>query len=358
MRLHVAIVSAGLGLITAGPLAIRSASACSCPLNTLVSPVENSVDVPINAVVLFESLGAPAIFDETHGVAVPATAEAFSPRIWLVRPSEPLAANSTFRMDAGPPGAPVSRFTTGASRDDEPPTFAGLTKLGAEFTALGPSLPCRNSCWPYESLRRLRLEFEPPASDATVLLLQIDQGGGDAGAIAPIPIPLFRRYSQGWPNAVDNVGCGFGVPEFRPGDEICARLVAFDVAGHLSMGSPQICETVRACEPRIVQPGCGLSAECVPPANVDAGVDGASDADTDTADAGGESDAAPGSGGTGGSGGGAAGSGASAPGGGSSGGTDGGCSTSGQNRAPMSVWSRIIPLLAAGALMRRRRRIA
>jgi hypothetical protein len=352
MRSKAPIISAVLGLFLAVPMTSRSVSACSCPQDTLISPADEAVDVPINAVVIFESPGAPTVFDETHNVLVNVSAEPFSRRTWLLRPNEPWAANSTFRVGTSSfPGYIPSRFTTGASRDDTAPIYAGLTSFRSEVTALPASLPCRNSCWNDNSLRRLHLEYAAPPPDVSLLLLEFDVGGGDAGAVGVPPIPLFGRYSKDWPTSVDNAGCGFGTPEFAPGQEICAQIVAIDVAGHRSEASPKICQTVRACAAKFEPSTCILSETCDPPTDPDAGLDATSDAGTN-------GDAPPvdspegGTGGTtGGSGGTSAGS------GGATGGddADGGCSIARTRETPGSSWSRIVPLLAAGVWLRRRK---
>src|SRR5687767_6937383 len=99
-----AIMTAFLGTALALSFAPRLSSACSCDgSDRLISPSQDSTDVPLNAVVLYISRTPPGLFDETHGFDVATTAEPLSAdeapllrKVWLVRPQSPLAASSTF----------------------------------------------------------------------------------------------------------------------------------------------------------------------------------------------------------------------------------------------------------------------
>jgi len=77
------------------------------------------------------------------------------------------------------------------------------------------------------------------------------------------------------------------MPEFEPGEEVCARIVAFDVAGHRSAPSPETCSTAISC-PLVFNQFCSLPTDCSagsePTGMNDAGPD-AAEPDADPIDA-------------------------------------------------------------------------
>jgi len=273
MRFRSSVILLGLAVATTVPFVSRTASACSCAMNVMLSPADKAVDVPLNAVVVFESVPAPTVYDETRGVDVAVTAEPFPglPQLWLVRPNAPWAPTSTFRLSPSmAPGAPGSRFSTGTTTDHAAPVYAGLTSFRVETTTVGPNPPCRSSCWSGEMFRRLRLEYEPP-QDATLLLLEIRGVGADGGSLTGT-VALSRYFSASWPKTVDTGGCVSGIPAFVPTDDVCARIVAFDAAGHRSESPTEICSRAMSCEPRF-SGACTPLDECLPPPTNDAGPD-------------------------------------------------------------------------------------
>jgi MYXO-CTERM domain-containing protein len=276
-RTAAAWISIGVAFVVAA--APRNVGACTCPASTLVSPRAGATDVPINAVIVFESIPGPVVvYDVTHDVEVPSTMEPFSnvPRTSLIHPNQPLAPNTTFEVrGTSVPGDPGSRFTTGTSIDDAAPTYDGFTSLGAETIDLRAP-PCRNSCWYGDTFRRMRLAYADPPADTALLLVEV-RGDAADGTQTSATFPLFRRYSASdWPQRIDGAGCTFGVPPFATDENVCARLVAFDMAGHRSEAPREICSRAVACAPQLTN-ACLPVDECLPgsdPSARDAGPDG------------------------------------------------------------------------------------
>lgn len=245
-------------------LAPRLAAACSCEASTLLSPRAGATDVPLNAVIVFESPPAQAIVvhDLTHNAEVATTVEPFGDlaQTSLIRPVEPLSPNTTYEVRPPPlSGDPMSRFTTGTSTDDASPNDDGLTSFGAETVDI-QSLPCRSSCLDGNTFHRLRLGYAAPPADTTLLLLELRAEGSDRPSGT---VPLFRRYSEVWAQRIDEGVCNFAVPAFAPQQNLCARIVAFDMAGHRGASSPEICARAIACAPS-VDMTCTPRDECLP----------------------------------------------------------------------------------------------
>ncbi|MET0593854.1 MAG: hypothetical protein ABW133_14220 [Polyangiaceae bacterium] len=266
---------AAVGLATLASLGSRRADACSCPMNVLVSPPPNAGDVPLNAVVIFESPTAPVLFDETHNAEIAVTAEPFTvPRMWLVRPNQPLPAQSTIRVTPPQaPGAPVPRFTTGTTSRDVAPQYTGATSFSAEFFDVSQST-CKSSCWVGDKYQRMRVDYPVPPADSSLLLLEVRRAGDDAGALLGT-VALDQAYpGQAWSKRIDRESCTIGAPQFEADEPICARIVAYGVTGLRSDPSPEICTTVAACAPSFDQfcsvlDSCGPSGE--PPDTGDGG---------------------------------------------------------------------------------------
>lgn len=254
---------AAAGFVTLASFSSRRADACSCATGVLVSPPDLSVNVPLNAVVIYESPGAPTLFDETHNVEIAATVEPFLSRMWLLRPSQPLPEQSTIRVSPSQfPGAPFPRFVTGTTTRDTAPEYSGATSLRASFFDVSQS-PCKSSCWSGDSYRRLRFEYAAPPAESSLLLLEVRRASDDAGA--PVEtVPIYRQFrEQALPTAAETGGCTFGVPKFAAGEQVCARIVAYDVTGRRSDPSPEICTTAAACVPAYNQ-GCTVLDTCGP----------------------------------------------------------------------------------------------
>jgi hypothetical protein len=335
----------------------REVAACSCELSTLLSPRGGTTDVPLNAVIIFQTVGSPgSVYDITHDVEVPVTMESFPGRAqtWLIRPKDALAANSTIEVRPMPsPGNTTSRFTTGTATDDAPPAYDGFNGFSANTVNLSsPSLPCRNSCWGGDTFRRLRFDYAPPPSDTSILLVEMRRETVDGAPITET-VPFFRHYYEAdWPQRIENGSCGISIPLFNAGENVCARVIAFDMAGHRSDPSPEICSRVVACAPRVTN-ACTFFDECIPesdPAS-DAGSSDADGGDAGSSDAGPSDDAAQDDAG------GTDAPGVDAPPSASSENNDmGGCTISHGGLRSASLSPRLVVLAAALVLLRRRRR--
>jgi hypothetical protein len=265
-RMRIRLVTTSVGIWSAAAFTVipRQAAACSCDLTTLLSPHAGATDVPLNAVVVYRSLTASiVVHDLTRDVDVPTTIDPFGDvsETWLVRPNQPLAPNTTFEVRPSPaPGAPGPRFMTGTTTDETSPVYDGFASFQAETTDLS-SAPCRDSCWSGNSFNRLRLGYAPPPDDTAVLLMEFYRPS-ELSAVATVP--LFRRYSvSDWPLQIVNAGCAPVTPPFAPEEDLCIRLVAFDMAGHRSGDPRQICTRSVACSPRF-NSACMLLDQCAP----------------------------------------------------------------------------------------------
>ena len=237
-----------------------------------MSPPAGSTDAPLNPeIVYFSGISLFTLVERAPNLAVPITIEPFPgvERVWLVRPNQLLRPNTTYELQGGSgTGSGLFTFTTGTSTDDETPTYGGITSFSAGTT--DPGNDCRSSCSPpVGHLRRVRLDFPPPPADISLLLLETR--APDATAVTTIPIFRFRQPD--WPRLHDNEECGFGVPTFEPGESICARIVAVDMAGHRAEPSSEICARPVACPP--LTRSCTWSEECRP---LDGGPGGPDDA--------------------------------------------------------------------------------
>jgi len=266
------LIGAVLGTISMGA---RPADACSCAGSMLLSPQPSSIDVPLNAAIVFASLQTSvALFDRDHNVEVPATVEPFAglARVWLIRPNQLLLPNTTYDVRSPLTTTGGAPFTTGTQTDHEPPSYIEITSLTAETG--GPfAESCSAACLSRVG-QRMKFDYASPPPDTSLLLLEVR--AADTTTVSTMPI---SRYAQEphWPRLHTNSSCGFsGAMPFGPGEEICARIIGFDMAGHRSEPSPEICTSVSACPPPTPQNPCSWSLDCN--SLGDAGRDGAADA--------------------------------------------------------------------------------
>ena len=278
----------GLLLGAAISIVARPSAACSCADMMLLSPLAGSTDVPLNATLVVQADLVPvALYDVDQDVEVPATIDPFTDdrRAWVIHPKQLLRPNATFEVRFAPPiqGGSIRRFTTGTTTDDEAPSYGGITSFRAESVEpIGNS--CRTSCGPSTGpFRFLKFDYPPPPADTSLLLLE----ARSANTTTVTTIPLALTFGRpDWPRRKSNSLCDEGAPPFQVGEEICARIIAFDMAGHRSEPSPEICTRVAACAPPAPgQAFCSFDA-CTPldPGDASADAMGARDADPPDAD--------------------------------------------------------------------------
>jgi hypothetical protein len=287
----------GLLLGAAISTVARPADACQCLDLILLSPRAESTDVPLNVTIVLQSFWAPsALYDLDQDVDVPATIDPFTDtqstsarRVWVIRPKELLRPNARFGIRRMPSmGGSFGTFTTGTTTDDEQPSYGGITSFRAESAEPIGDL-CRNACWPQTGpFRFLKFDYPPPPADTSLLLLEARSADAKVTTI-PLSPAISLATSPDWPRRDGNMLCEFGGPSFEVGEEICARIIAFDMAGHRSEPSPEICTRAAACgvpPPAPISGLCVFSDECFPLDRGDASADaiGASDADRPGAD--------------------------------------------------------------------------
>ena len=271
------LIGAVLGAIS---MVARPADACTCAESMLLSPQPSSNDVPLNAAIVFASLQTSvALVDRDRNIEVPATVEPFAglARVWLIRPNQLLLPNTTYDVRSlsttTTGGAP---FTTGTQTDHAPPSYVEITSLTAETG--GPfAESCSAACLSRVG-QRVKFDYASPPPDTSLLLLEVR--AADTTTVSTMPISRYPQEPH-WPRLRTSSNCDFGgAMSFGPNEEICARIIAFDMAGHRSEPSPEICTSVSACPPPTPQNPCAWSLDCN--SLGDAGRDGAADAgDTD-----------------------------------------------------------------------------
>jgi hypothetical protein len=248
------LIGTVLGAIS---MVARPADACTCPGRVaLLSPRPSSIDVPLNAAIASWQ-NSVALFDRDRNIEVPATVEPFAGlRIWLIRPNQLLLPNTTYDVRSPLTTMGGAPFTTGTTTDDDPPGYIEITSFSAETG--GPfAESCSALCQPRVG-QRMKFDFTPPPADTSLLLLEVRTA--DTTTVSTIPI---SRYPQApWPRLHTNEHCSFSGATFGPGEEICARIIAFDMAGHRSEPSPEICTSVSACPPPTRQNSCTWSLDC------------------------------------------------------------------------------------------------
>jgi hypothetical protein len=186
-----------------------------------------------------------ALFDMDRNVEVPATVEPFAglARVWLFRPNQVLSPNTTYGFGYGGPRG-IGSFRTGTTTDHEPPGYMELTSFVAETA--GPfSDSCGGLCRPRFG-QRMKFDYSPPPADTSLLLLEVR--GADTTTLSTVPIPLYAPYVE-WPRLHTTGMCSFVGAAFGADEEICARIVALDMAGLRGEASPEICTRVSACPP-------------------------------------------------------------------------------------------------------------
>jgi hypothetical protein len=271
LRRCVPLIGTVLGAIS---MVARPADACTCADSVLFSPQPSSTDVPLNAAIVFASWQTSvALFEMDRNIEVPATIAPFAglARVWLIRPNQLLLPNTTYDVRSALTRTGSDPFTTGTKTDDDPPSYIEITSFSAETGGpFGES--CSGLCLP-KVAQRMKFDFTSPPPDASLLLLEVR--AADATTVSTIPISR-SPHAPHWPLLHRSSICGFSGATFGPGDEICARIIGFDMAGHRSEPSPEICTSVSACPPPTPQNSCAWSLDC----NVlgDAGPDGAADA--------------------------------------------------------------------------------
>jgi hypothetical protein len=246
-RFHAWGLLVGLSLGATLSMVARPAAACSCADSVLWSPRPGSTDVPRNPAIVIVSWQSPvlALFDTDRNLEVPATIEPFAglARVWLIRPNQVLSANTTYGFGYGGPRS-IGSFTTGTTTDHDPPGYMELTSFVAETG--GPySDSCGSLCQPRFS-QRMKFDYSPPPADTSLLLLEVR--GADTTTLSTVPIPQYAPYVE-WPRLHTTGMCSFVGAAFGAGEEICARIVALDMAGLRGEASPEICTRVSACPP-------------------------------------------------------------------------------------------------------------
>jgi MYXO-CTERM domain-containing protein len=258
---------AALAIVLAA-LAAPRAEACSCAESVFIlAPRADQTDVPLNAVVVVESMQGP--FAE---IPVALRAEAGEPvavtialedrpstpgRTLIVRPATVLEARTTYVIEVGTVSPLISRFTTGTARDDVPPDVLGLTSFTAE-TQVYPfadetGRQCVSSCVSSGTghVDRVRFDYLPTAELAWVRL-ELRR--------ASEPEPFDHVTLDPSASFLQSFSCEPRAPVFEPEGDVCARLVAFDSAGNAAGGDVELCGETVTCRP---------IAECEPGSNCD-----------------------------------------------------------------------------------------
>jgi hypothetical protein len=83
---------------------------------------------------------------------------------------------------------------------------------------------------------------------------------------------------------IEDGSCNFAPPAFNADDDVCARIDVFDMAGHRSAESREVCTRALACAAQ-VNSACSIVDACVPPSSTDAGPGDAGPSEAGSSDA-------------------------------------------------------------------------
>jgi hypothetical protein len=248
--LRLAVTGAGTAALVAVAGGPRAADACSAegPI-TALAPGEARADAATGDGLLVVGLGAPALFRDDDGSAVPlGAADATGVRFF---PAAPLLEGVPYRAEAG---GFIAHFSVAGGADAMPPTFAGLE--AAQFI-LECFAPLNTDCEdPDSPVGRLMLTYTNATDDrtpATEILYRYEVYDQAAPAM---PLVAFVRPGSSpfvESPAIDAYGYSFEPIDFPfvPMGRYCARIVASDLSGNEAGGDVLACGeivTVGACD--------------------------------------------------------------------------------------------------------------
>jgi uncharacterized protein (TIGR03382 family) len=235
----------------------RSADACSCDIQPhVLAPAPGAGAVPINARIFLE------LFEGPHRVALigggqtavlePAALARYGlGAITLATPPAELQPNTMYEIEVD--GAVIGSFVTGTTRDETPPSAAGLLQTVTPEVMAMPSQCGSASCNTRSAdgdVSRFRFVFEPQ-EDTALALVEVYQQGATAKDLVPLR------------EVVDASRCTAHFAHIDPNAAYCARAIVYDAAGTRAEGA-EVCSTEPTRCTSEVQGTCSPSLTCTP----------------------------------------------------------------------------------------------
>jgi uncharacterized protein (TIGR03382 family) len=235
----------------------RRADACSCDLEPhVLAPTPGAAAVPLNARIFMELTQGPHRVVLRGGgqtaVLETATLASYSlGTISLATPPAELQPSTMYEIDVD--GVVRGTFVTGTTRDETPPSAAGLLQGVTPEVMAMPSECGSASCNTRSAdgdVSRFRFAFEPQ-SDTALVLVEVYQQGATAKDLVPLR------------EVVDASRCSAHFAHIDPNATYCARAIAYDAAGTRAEGA-EVCSTPPMRCATELQSTCSPSLTCTP----------------------------------------------------------------------------------------------
>lgn len=234
----------------------RPAAACSCAAQVSVVPADGAQGVPLGGVVYLVSDELPNV--EIHlriaggATDVVATTEVHT-RFALLRPAQPLAANTQYSVELDSFGSVVqmTSFTTASDGVVAPLAYGGITSFAPETMTYpivdGSGGSCVSSCVEGAAtghISRIRLGFAAaPAGTAVVAVRILD------GVTQAVVSETALADTTATTAVMGFETCDVLAPVLAPGGGYCAQVVAYDAAGSAVGADVTLCASAAVCKP-------------------------------------------------------------------------------------------------------------
>ena len=248
-------------------LEARHADACECAFpQEPISPANAATEVPLNAVLFFDTTLLPAS-QITLSPAVAVTTQQHGTYL-VAKPSAQLAAHTTYTVSWVVEGMTQhSTFTTGNATLTTPPAFPGIASIAPETMEMPSTMTSSGgvcgTCGIVSAngrISRIHLDFPDPPGAVVLLDLQVVPDGD-----AP-PLLLEAGMKPEWlsDRLLGFHSCVPTAPALDPGASYCVRVTAFDAAGNSAGGDKVACSAAAICEPMLDQTSCAPADACNP----------------------------------------------------------------------------------------------
>lgn len=271
------LLRAGAICLAMGLLALvgwsTPAEACSCQSDQVTFPADGATQVPLNVQPTYVSRSAQfsgelLLRENVSGQAIESASEVFErgrSNSYLQRlgPATSLLPDTRYEFVRRGSDSEIilATFTTGSVEDLEAPLTPQLTSFVPEVMI---DLPATNSCVGGYLRRssRFRSDIANLSDDTVYALLLVESS--DSEFWQSDTIPLFAGEDFGVLGVSDTWYCGATPPILDLGSRVCARIVAYDVAGN-SSSSEEICEDTVQCAGLVDDVSQAPIPECLPP---------------------------------------------------------------------------------------------
>lgn len=236
---------------------VGDAEACTCLPSEVVLPVMGARNVPLNVQpVVSLAEGSTIAFRRAFNGPIVAGQAAKVGRngssdVWRFVPDDELEPDTDYVLE----GSGTVWFTTGTDRDDAAPMFTGATAVRIE--SMAERLQCHSGvCVEYQGGWHSRIQLEAEQTDdADYYTLEfLDERGVVTDAILKRGVPEVRTAS-----------CDTHPPALPPGERVCLRVIAYDLAANRAGNDSPLCEQPVHCETLYKDEHCTMPlAQCEP----------------------------------------------------------------------------------------------